>query len=632
MRTTLALAATVGLLLLTTPATAAENQWDLAYPTTLSAVGQEGSAAAALDLPPGTTPTAFTATLTTDGTATGSVLVSVGDQKVSVPADEGASLLLELGPEDLNAQGQLLVTIRNSYDYVNQADCTLNTTTAQTLDDMTLTLNGQVQAPKTVADFFNPTIQNIDIVVPAVNAATTAASLQLASALGWAYPNASIEVTKTPDSFGDLSRTVVVQEADKSSATVTTSQDTPTLTLLGSGPELAAAARALVAPANALANSGEVQDLGAELSQTGTTTLTLSQAGASSMVLAGRGQVSAAVGVDQSRFNPPVGAYQVHVEGTYTPAPGQTQARANLLWNNQLLASILLEKEDTFVLDGQVADPARAGQLIVQLETAPVTGNCSGPGLGMRVDVNVEKSTVTAVKGQGLPEGFGRFPQVTSPTVPVAFGTAKTAVLELDSAAQVLVALARVNPTVLQTQLVSFEEVLSSGAAAVVIGAGPKQTAALEAPLRMENWRAVDAGGLEYTVSVEGDFAALEAYVQNGRDLLVLAHTAGAEQLANDLAAGINTLEFGWASLDSNLYIGLPGEDAFTLNAARLVPQEQVTSEFAAIPTWVWIIGGLVLAGIAGRVLLVMGRKRRMSERLAAKLDVHESLPDDLKD
>ena len=596
------------------------------YDTTLVATGGAGTAATNLPIPPGLVPVLLEADVVPQGTATGTVRVSVGRIFATVDAQAGGRVRLELPPDLVLADPTVLpISIENNYDFLDDRTCIIDESTTQTLTNLKLTLEGTTALPRTVAQFFDSSVTEIDIVPSDLSKAATSGAMQLASTLGYLYPSStSITVTRAPTVFGPGARIVHVKSGASSKSEIDLEAGTPTLTLSGTAPQLSSAAIALSSPANLLADAPKVTELSSEVNAQGQVSQTFAQAGARFVsLLANRGTVSAAVGVDQVRFGPPVGEYSVHVEGFYTPAPAATQARLSLLWNDQLLASTLLGPEDSFVLDGVVSTPTRTGQVRVVLESAPSSGPCEAPGLGMRADVDTSKSTITATRGQALAPGFDRFPQVMFPVIPVAFGSSPSSFSRLDAAAQLLVALARANPLPLTINQVSFNQAKNSASTALVVGATATDAQALNAPLRMAPWRAVDAAGQEYTVKVDGPFAALQAYQQNGRDLLVLASTSMGEPLLKSLATSINELEFGWSSLDSDLYIALPDSEPFTLTSQVLVPQEEVTSEFRKIPIWFWAVLFLTLVAIAGRIVYVRTRRGRMAARLAAQMDVH---------
>lgn len=599
------------------------------YDNTLVATGRAGTAAINLPIPPGQVPLVLDADVLTAGTATGTVTVSVGPVFATIDARIGGRVRLEL-PRDLVLADprSLPVSIVNSYDYRDDRACTVDQLTTQTLTNLKLTLEGTVVPPRTVAQFFDASVTKIDIVPLDLSEAATSGAMQLAATLGYLYPpSTSITVTEAPTVSGPAMRIVYVELGSSSSSEIDLEARTPTLYLSGTVTQLTTAALAFASPANLLANAPKVTELTSEVNAQGQVSQTFAQSGAQVMSLsADRGEVSGAVGVDQVRFGPPVEEYSVHVEGFYTPAPAITQARLSLLWNDQLLASTLLGSEDSFVLDGVVSTPARAGQVRLLLESAPNSGPCLGPGLGMRVDVDAARSTITATRGQALAPGFDRFPQVIFPIIPVAFGSSTSSFLRLDAAAQLLVALARVNSLPLMINQVSFDEVKISASAALVVGATAAEVQTLSAPLRIAPWRAVAAARQEYTVKVDGPFAALQAYLQNGRDLLILTSTSTGEPLMNSLATSINELEFGWSSLNSDLYIALPDSEPFILASQVLVPQEEVTSEFRRIPTWFWAVLFLTLVAIVGRSLLVRNRKGRIAARLQAQIDLHNPI------
>ena len=624
----------LGLLIFSAPHANAAGDYTTVthYPYTLEAKGDNATATTQIPIPSGLTPIKFMGTVHTDGTASGSVAVTAGSDTTRIDAKTGGEVSIDVVNAPTN--GYLSITVANYYAPEGQ-NCTINSITTQTLDAMTVIYKGNVAAPTTVANFFTPDVTAVSVVTPdsmAKDAAGSIAVLQMFATLGKIYSsNVPITFGSTPSASGETARIVVMKPSTDPEVTTTIgiTNGTPTLTMTGTPNKLVPAALALATDSMPLASAETVTALQATSKFSPRRIVTLSSYGVGGITLQGLGTVTSDIGVDQVMFAPPVASYTFHIEGINTPVPTTTQARVSLLWNNTLIASSELGSSDTWELDASIPSPSRTGQLRIALEAADVKGNCSARGLDVRADVNMTKSSITGAAGQGIPPGFARFPQVMYPTIPVVFGTSLATMERLDSGAQLLLALARANPTVLTVVGEDLTKVVNQRLPAVVIGASTDDANKLMAPLRMYPARTVDSAGENFLVSVDGPYAALEAYESDGRNLLVLAHTDGGEKIANSLMHSINEFTYGWSNMESELFIGTGGKnEPFFLSIASLVPQTVVTEEFRSVPFWLIPLGIVLLIALIVRAVYMRMRKKRFAAYASVFTDVTSETSD----
>jgi hypothetical protein len=153
----------------------------------------------------------------------------------------------------------------------------------------------------------------------------------------------------------------------------------------------------------------------------------------------------------------------------------------------------------------------------------------------------------------------------------------------------------------------------------MVVGATPEDADALEAPLRFAPWRAVQIGGADFELTVDGPFAALEAFDIDGRNIVLLGSTRPLQQgidLMRQLADEAQNGEFGWDGLSGDLLVAQPGAEPLQLTTASVVPQEAVVEESRSIPLWWLTAGAVVVVVLALRWWAVARRRRRIDSKV----------------
>jgi hypothetical protein len=184
----------------------------------------------------------------------------------------------------------------------------------------------------------------------------------------------------------------------------------------------------------------------------------------------------------------------------------------------------------------------------------------------------------------------------------------------LTSASHLVSTLQRASIPQLRVNVVDTDEFLAASYPGVIVGATPADADQLKAPLRFAPWRAVSTAGTEFTVTVDGPFAALESFAPGGRDVLLLGSTEPPEassSLALSLAESADADPFGWFVFSGDLLVAQPGLPILALATATIVPQVEVTSEFV-IPLWIAIALGAVILIAVARIISLSRRKRRI--------------------
>lgn len=602
------------------------------YRNTATAIGSNGLASTTLPLPKGLVPGVLTGTLVSIADSPGQVRIRVGTNWVFLDAEKGGDFRIPI-PNDAPQDGQLTVEVRNTLDD-GLGICEADFTTTETIQDLVIGFIGRETPPDTVAGFFSPPVQNVTIVIPdTVDDPVAEATLSTAGAVARRYDaNVPVRVltesqaAATPELLDDTdgpNRIVRIEPTNDPTVEVAVSNPgVPTLTLRGAPEGLAVAGAGLSSAGLALAAVPEAQDLEQQPATPVGTTLTFADLGSERPTMSGLGRLTTTVNIPQDRFGGPSGAFTLHVEGTHTPFGRGGLATISLLWNDQLVDSQEVAEGDDYVADVTVSGPLvrRANTLTIAVDASPAGGDCSLANQPFRLDVNGFASTVTATPGQTLAAGFTRFPQSFGDDLHVAFGSRGATSADLLNASLLVIALQRASNRQLPVVVDTFEAFLDGPTPGLVVGATPEDAQRLQAPLRFEAFRAVTLGGGDFSVKVDGPFAALEAMDTEGRNILMLGSTAPVEQsapLMAQLAEAVIDGEFGWNGLRDDLYVAQPAAEPVFLATADLVPQESIQEEARSIPWWAFAIVGAIIAILLIRLWVGRRRRRAVQEMVA---------------
>lgn len=112
-----------------------------------------------------------------------------------------------------------------------------------------------------------------------------------------------------------------------------------------------------------------------------------------------------------------------------------------------------------------------------------------------------------------------------------------------------------------------------------MVGATPATTEQAGAPLRLAGFRTVSTRDIHYGVGTSAPYGALEAFEQNGRNLLLLGgwapDTAGAEATPGTLQASLTGYiqqPGGWSSLYRNLLVTQTTGNPVLLDSNAITP------------------------------------------------------------
>jgi len=618
------------------------DRW-IPYTSTATAVGGNGLATTTLPIPKGLVPIKLRGRLVSVADTPGVVRIRVGTNWVEMDAEKGGLFELAL-PIDAAVDDAVTVEVRNTLE-PGKGECEGDFTTTETIQDLELGFIGRETPPTTIAGFFSPPVQKVTLVSPDTSDLDVIeATLAGAGAIATRYTNTTPIVSQTesqfaadPTALSDANgpnRIVRIAPNDADIVSVDiTNPGVPTMTLSGPADKLAVAAASLASPGLGLAAVANATELAEERFGVTAYTLTLAELGAEKPTLSGLGRLTFSLPLAQDRFGSAVDAFDIHLEGAHTPVPEGGLSTASILWNDQLVASQNLENNDDYAVDVSI-DPSlvrRDNFLVIRVDATPPGGNCGNAVQPMQLDINGLKSTVSATPGQSLRTGFTRFPQAFDNTLHVAFGSGAITPELISAACSMIVSLQHASSQQMEITAEGFDTFLGAAYPGMVIGATPSDANALKAPLRYEEWRAVNTLSTDFTVTVDRAFAALEAFEFDGRNILMLGGTAPpevSEPLITKIADEAENGEFGWFALRDDLLIAQPNADLLFMASSGIVPQTTVTAEGRALPPWWILIIGVIAALILIRWLWGRRRKRLLNRRIAAAQAAEESVTD----
>jgi len=615
-----------------------------------------GSGVSTVDLPVprGLTPTILTGRLTAQiGGSSLQAEVLVGDRVVADVHGGSRTLHAVVSASDLStADGGSPLVLPVSVKVVDAtgswARC-IDADVSVALKNLSLTLSGVATSPTTVASFFDSTVTDVSVMLP--RSATVAGAAELAQAglqavasLTHRYGDSGTGDARVRLVVGDPAPTLqtlghrvlrLLPAAGSVVTGISTVAGVPTLTMSGSPTALASAVTALASEQIALGDSARTDGLTATMSSSASLSSTLAGLGSSKNVrLSGYGQSSSYLGVHQAQFGGAIASAQLHLVGTATPAPQGAQARLSIYWNDYLLASTPTNLSARINMN--VSIPAsqiqRDNGLTLRLDALPDRGDCRAGGLPIEVDIDGTRSTISAVRGQSLGAGFQRFPQVLSGHLPVAFGAGDESSTLLEQAAHYVAALQAITTVPLDVRTVSAAAFVSGSArsqSGLLVGATPDQVTRLKAPLRLAAFRQINQSASPFGVSINGAFAALEAFRSGSRDVLLAAgwspsgnRVPDVVTLMDQLATVADSVGSGWSGLSKSLVVATPGAvRPSQMDAGSLVPQDVIVREHSVIPSGVWY-GGAILALLG---LARMATVRRRLRRVRRYVDVEQN-------
>lgn len=598
-----------------------------------------GDAFFSLYVPTGTTPVAFTATILTRGPITGGIVTVTTPTSVypvDITSTSGLSpLSVPLSEADV-VNGAVAIGVHVDLNvnssFLNPNGCTSTASIVAQIQSAAGVLSGAVLSPSTPADFWPPSLAHVTIWLPRLGFLSSQdarfasqASMEVAAIVGQQYgPNTKIsfaEGAPKPHPIDPLVRDVAVMVGGaqrSSSISVENVGGAPVLFVEGWGTKLVSAGATVSRADLALATAPTVGSVSSRVdsrhpvqyttASNGTRNITLAQFGIPT-VIEGLGTVDDSQALPQAQFGTPISSLQVRVQANYTPPPPGGVATFSILVGNYIVASQGLGNAGTLSMDANVPTSvlSRAQEVDFRLNYSPPGGFCHSGLVPVEVTLNPASGFV-AQPGQTLAPGFSRSPQNVVSGINVQLASENHTTLE--AACRVIVSLAQILPYAPSITMSSPALATQGNQTELVVGATPSMAKALHAPLLLGSYRVESANGTSLGYSVDQPFAALEAFSQNGRDVILLG-TYRSPYLAGELARELNQAPTGWFALGVGQVAVTTGDGKLRLiNSSSLLPQ------FLGAATGSSNVTRLLIGGAGFIVLLILLRGLWLSTRM----------------
>ena len=344
------------------------------------------------------------------------------------------------------------------------------------LSDLATVFDGVQLPPNSIATFFPTVIQKVTIYAPTdADSAEQQAVLTLASTLERIYSPRPLAIAVVSQPRGtlpppapDLGRAVVVEKGQPGLSVENPGTPAAYLRVSGEGGDLSAQLSLLTNQLQTLAQSvaARVDQAGGSAALSGDT-LTFSQLQAGGRLTFLKSG-SLGVSFDRTKLGPRFDSVEVHLLADYTPVPERDAASVVIRSKQLVLYRAPLDQsgslDATFRLDRQMLDQQSVS---LQLSLTYTPDQPCGPLVSSMTFQVDPRSTLTLHRGGPPLHGFNAFPSEFSPQFLVALdGTNPN---QLNYAAQVVAAIARLTSTELKPKVIDLQTAVSATTGALIV-------------------------------------------------------------------------------------------------------------------------------------------------------------------
>lgn len=437
------------------------------------------------------------------------------------------------------------------------------------LEDPSLLLEGEPIPPTSVGAFFPEVLTRFEVFVPPEPSVAQAdAALGLAAMVVSRYrtqnPHVELRTLEDGQMYPDIAdqptvRSVVIrpnEQADDAEIEIVSARSGGhMLVLSGDGEALSRQSKALAGEFRGLVIGPNVRVL--ELREPEDLSVgrrTFDMLGFPSLQLSGTGRMDLPLSFSLFDLGGPVRDLKMRLAGTYTPVSGDAEATLSILFNEVLIRTADLGERGSFDMTMGLPNSLlrRENIVNVRIDHTPPQGNCRVGVHPFTFQVS-PSSHLDVGRGQSLPPGFERFPQVLRQGFVVAFDTSDLFRLRL--AYGVVAALQRLVGEPLEPRVVSWDDALEGDMPALFVSEAGDHLGPLDPPFMPRSSKIVDLEGEEILrVDIGAPFAVLEAFEHAGRDVALLAYRDD-PSLARFLIDHIAEDERGWFGLTGDIFL-----------------------------------------------------------------------------
>ncbi|MCH9815762.1 MAG: hypothetical protein K0U64_04825, partial [Actinomycetia bacterium] len=488
-----------------------------------------------------------------------------------------------------------------------------DSTATATLKNGRITYRAEATAIESIGTFLSPGLDSYRVAVP--SDATTGeqtAALTAVAALSYRYEAPTIVELVSTDStpVGDfLNRVVVLREDPEAGSNTFTVNDEEQLVVTGTAAQLQSGAIALGDPNTDILQQRTATDVsGTADFEVLSDAASFTDFGLAPASLSGVGEIRSTWNISQSGFGQAVDEIAVSLVGAMSQLPDGGQGRVDFLWNDQLVESVALSEMTELAVNLNLGTEQvqRDNELVASLKYVPPGGKCYPIGLGALVTIDADRSTISGNAGQGLGQGFDRFPQSLGATVPVALGSATGSGAALSQAGSLLAGMQSIGDQQLVASVVSADDFAGLSEPGVITGADTTTITALAAPLGGSNATVVQPDDPEFSAQLSAGYATLQGFADGDRDIALLGQVGDSTPDAGSVLAGFaNDAPDQWRNLVGVAYVQF----------AEGAPTEVTLDIPQSLPTYVWqLIIGAALVVLLVVALLLWARRRPAEE------------------
>lgn len=490
------------------------------------------------------------------------------------------------------------------------------------LSDLVAVYSGNEPAPNTLAEFFPPILQGLNIYAPLdADESEQQATLTLASAVAQTYApqKPAIRVVKqrrgaTPPPAPQFTRAVVIESGDAAIDVVNAGKSDVYLKVAGRGDQLADQLSPIVNQLQSL-----LQVAKARVDAAGSTTAPVSdELSFGQLNIAGESTVlrtsKLTVGVDRSALGAGrVNGVQTHLLANYTPVASLDSASLMVRANGHVVYTSPLDDSGRVDAVFDVPSEFLTQRIDFEFDLTFSPRQLCSPTIAPLTFQLDPRSTLTTKRGGPALGGFSAVPSEFSPEFLVAFdGTNPN---ELDYAAQTIAAIARTSGTAMMPRVVDVTSAAESTTGALILAnAATIGETSLQPPVGGESTDVRVDLSTQLRADIDGGLGSVQAFADEPRNrTVILVTTSGDWSLVEPILGYLTQQPGGWSRLDGNVAVaGAAGVvDDLSIDpglSASSAPQD----DGAGWTTWLAIgIGCVALAAVVAGAVLWRSRRRR---------------------
>jgi len=479
--------------------------------------------------------------------------------------------------------------------------------------------------PTTVAGFLPPVLRKVTIAVPgAPSPAESNAAVQLAAAVAernGQKPEVVVVplpegATTLPAPSAPLERQIIVKEGPDKGLSLQGGPGVPALLVSGPGNQLGTQARLLANDAlkYAVSPGTTAEPLPDQpLVKDSTTIDQLTGSALNSEAM----WPTVGIPIDQSRWGHPLSGVLVHLNGSYTPLPGNFGGEVIISIGNETIDRWPTEASGT--INHTVAIPDRLLQRSTTLDVAVrTTGDPGHCGYHLPILLRIDGNTIINVARSNppMPPAFRSLPQALMPRIRIGIGP--DAFGDTVRAAQILVGLQRTSGVPLVTEVTTLQQAVASNDPAILISADGWTDKSIALPFTADQGRLTVTGldAEKNSVTLDLDpatgFGSLQTVFDGQRTVLIATSTGVPGQL-DELLRYLAAQPGRWGGLNGRAIISAPGVEPITVSnppADSAANPDQISTSTQGGNWFWWAVGGVAVVAAAGAVAILMRARR----------------------